>query len=224
AGSTPADALLRRLSAKFTKAELAIMYGSTEGGLIAAKNAVIDSDPRIVGHVVPHVQLEIVDEQGNPVPHGGVGEVRYRSNELIERYYRDPEATALFIRDGWFYPGDRARFVETGELMIVGRLDDVMNLGGVKVDPVSLESIALAVPGVTGAAAYLVHDEQGRPQIEMAIVADTDEKMRVVDVQIRAQSATVVPSIYRRVASLPHNQMGKLMRNEIAAYITEHSP
>lgn len=220
AGSTASDALIHRLNAQFPGAEISIMYGSTEGGLIAVKNAAVDSDPRIVGHVVPGVQLEVIGEQGASVPAGDTGEIRYRSAELIERYYRDPETTARFIRNGWFYPGDRGRILETGELMIVGRVDDVINLGGVKVDPLSLESIALAVPGVTDAAAYLIHDDKGLPKIEMALVVDGDDVVRAVDSEIRSHSSTVVPAIYRRVNSLPRNQMGKLVRHDIESHIS----
>jgi acyl-coenzyme A synthetase/AMP-(fatty) acid ligase len=221
AGSTAADALLVRLSAVFPGAEFAIVYGSTEGGMIAIKNAVVDSDPRIVGHVVPGVKLEIFDEDGNAVPAGEIGEIRYWSKELTERYYRDPAATAAAIRDGWFYPGDRGKFVRSGELMLIGRVDDVINLGGVKVDPGTLESVALSVPGVQDAAAYLTHSDKGLPAIEMALVADSPETMHAVDSQMRDDPTRVVPATYRRVTSLPHNQMGKLVRHDIAAHIAE---
>jgi acyl-CoA synthetase (AMP-forming)/AMP-acid ligase II len=221
AGSTAADSLLRRLSAQFPAAEFAFIYGSTEGGMITLKNAVVDSDPRIVGHVMPDVKLEILDAAGNLVPAGEVGEIRYWSKELTERYYRDPAATAAAIRDGWFYPGDRGKFVPSGELMLIGRVDDVINLAGVKVDPGSLESIALSVPGVDDAAAYLVHSDKGLPSIEMALVADSAETMHAVDAQMRDDPTRVVPATYRRVTSLPHNQMGKLVRHDIAAHIAE---
>jgi acyl-coenzyme A synthetase/AMP-(fatty) acid ligase len=221
AGSTAADSLLRRLSAQFPAAEFAFIYGSTEGGMITLKNAVVDSDPRIVGHVMPDVKLEILDADGNVVPAGEVGEIRYWSKELTERYYRDPAATAAAIRDGWFYPGDRGKFVPSGELMLIGRVDDVINLGGVKVDPGSLESIALSVPGVDDAAAYLVHSDKGLPAIEMALVADSAETMHAVDSAMGDDPTRAVPARYRRVSSLPHNQMGKLVRHDIAAHIAE---
>jgi acyl-CoA synthetase (AMP-forming)/AMP-acid ligase II len=223
-GSTPADSLLRRMATVFPGAEISIMYGSTEGGLVAVKNAAVDSDPRVVGHVVPHVQLEVFDEDGAALTPGNVGEVRYRSPELIERYYRDPAATAAAIRDGWFYPGDRAQFLDSGELMIVGRTDDVINIGGVKVDPVTLESIALAFPGTHDAAVYLVHDDKGLPALEMALVVDADDVLMAVDAVIRRDPTRVVPSVYRRVLSLPRNQMGKLVRHELVPHLTVTNP
>lgn len=218
-GSTPADSLLQRLARTFPTAAISILYGSSEGGLVAAKSAALDSDPRVVGFVVPHVQLEIVDDNGTVLAPGQIGEVRYRSSELIKRYYRDPAATAEAIRDGWFYPGDRARFTESGELMIVGRTDDVINIGGAKIDPVALESIALAVPGTLDAAVYVVHDDNGLPSLEMALVVDADGVLLDVDAAIRRDPSRVVPAVYRRVPSLPRNQMGKLVRHEVASHI-----
>ena len=215
AGSTASDALLQRLAATFPEAELSIMYGSTEGGLIAAKKASVGADPRIVGYVMSNVQLEVVDEHGTPVPRGETGEIRYRSTELIERYYRDPVSTAAAIREGWFYPGDRGVFLETGELMIAGRVDDVINLGGIKVDPVTLETIAQSVPGVNEAAAYLVHDDKGLASIELAVVAESPETLKLVDQRLREDPLQVIPRNYRRVAKLPRNQMGKLVRHEL---------
>ena len=223
AGSTPSDALINRLAERFPGAGVAIMYGSTEGGLIAVKEAAVGSEPRIVGHVVPNVEVTIVDINGQLLEHGEVGEIRYRSPEVIERYYRDPESTKESIRDGWFYPGDRGMFTPAHELMIVGRVDDVMNIGGVKVDPLALESAALAVPGVTDAACYLVDTSDGKTQIEMALVVDADETMKVVDSQIRDASPSAVPAVYRRVSSLPHNQMGKLIRDGLAQFVADSS-
>jgi fatty-acyl-CoA synthase len=105
--------------------------------------------------------------------------------------------------------------------MLIGRVDDVINLGGVKVDPGSLESIALSVPGVDDAAAYLVHSDKGLPAIEMALVADSAETMHAVDSAMGDDPTRAVPARYRRVSSLPHNQMGKLVRHDIAAHIAE---
>ena len=221
AGSTPSDALLARLADRFPGAGLAIMYGSTEGGLIAAKEATVGSDPRIVGHVMPGVELQILTETGEIAQPGETGEIRYRSPELIERYYRDPELTKRVIRDGWFYPGDRGKFTAQHELKIVGRIDDVMNIGGVKVDPLSLESVALAVPGVVDAAAFLANSADGRPQIEMAVVVDSEDTMRAVDAEIRSASPHAVPAVYRRVDALPHNQMGKLVRTGLAELFSQ---
>ena len=218
AGSTPSDELLRRIELQLPSTEISILYGSTEAGLIAGKPARLGDDPRNVGYPMPGVSIEIVDDNDELVQAGTVGIVRYRSPELILMYFRDPELTAAAIRDGWFYPGDRARISDAGELIIAGRIDDVINIGGVKVDPLSLESTALTVPGVVDAAAYPAVAENGSPMIAMDVVVKDDPgAIHDVDTALRAAHPLTVPGRYRVVDSLPRNQMGKLVRHEIGA-------
>lgn len=214
-GSVPSDALLTRLATVFP-AHVLVLYGSTEGGIITARPATVGADARNVGVPFPGVLVEIVDEAGEVVDAPAVGEIRYRSPELVERYYRNPEATADSLRDGYFYPGDRGHFTEAGELMIVGRIDDVLNIGGVKIDPLTIESAALSVQGVLDAAAYAISDDAGRPSIEMALVVDADGVLAAVDAHVRAVMSLAAPSHYRRVAELPRTLMGKLVREGLA--------
>lgn len=217
-GSVPSDALLERLARVFP-AHVLVLYGSTEGGVITARPASAGADARNVGVPFPGVQIDILDEAGRVIESPHVGEIRYRSPEIIERYYRNPEATAESLRDGYFYPGDRGYLTESGELVIVGRIDDVLNIGGVKVDPLTLESAALSVAGALDAAAYEVADENGKPAIEMALVTADNEVVRQVDGHLRELFGHVAPSHYRRVAELPRTIMGKLVRENLAEHL-----
>lgn len=217
-GSVPSDALLLRLAEVFP-ARVQVLYGSTEGGVITARIAEIGADARNVGVPFPGVQVDILDESGNDVEPGTIGEIRYRSAEIVKRYYRDPEATAESLRDGYFYPGDRGYFTGGGELVIAGRIDDVLNIGGTKIDPLTLESVALAITGVTDAAAYEITGTDGRPAIEMALVTDSDDVMRDVDARIRVDFPQCAPASYRRVSELPRNFMGKLNRDNLVAIV-----
>jgi acyl-coenzyme A synthetase/AMP-(fatty) acid ligase len=152
-----------------------------------------------------------------------MGEVRYSSPELVQRYYRDPAATAEALRDGFFYPGDRGFVSSAGELFIVGRMDDVINIGGVKVDPNELERIAVGTEGVVDAAVFAHEGTDGRPSLAMALVTTTAHAMKSVDERIRAQSIATVPAVYFRVMELPRNEMGKLKRDNLADYVNERS-
>lgn len=222
-GSAPNNALLNRLAQVFPAALVMVLYGSTEGGVIAARPAVIDADTRNVGSPFPGVRVEICDESGNLVGADKMGEVRYSSPELVQRYYRDPAATAEALRDGFFYPGDRGFVSSAGELFIVGRMDDVINIGGVKVDPNELERIAVGTEGVVDAAVFAHEGTDGRPSLAMALVTTTAHAMKSVDERIRAQSIATVPAVYFRVMELPRNEMGKLKRDNLADYVNERS-
>ncbi len=218
-GSAPSDALLVRLADVFPSAVVMVLYGSTEAGVVSARRATVGADARNVGMPFPGVQIDVIDESGQPVERGTIGEIRYRSAELVQRYYRDPAATAESLRDGYFYPGDRGYLTENGELVIAGRLDDVLNIGGNKIDPQTVESIALAVAGVSDAAAYEVVGIDGRPVIELALVTDSAELLQAVDTRIRAELPAFVPATYVRVNELPRNIMGKLNRDNLAAVV-----
>lgn len=221
-GSTPNNALLTRLAEVFPSAVVMVLYGSTEGGVIAARRAVIDADARNVGSPFPGVQVEVLDSNGEVLESNKVGEIRYRSPELVQRYYRDPASTAEALRDGYFYPGDRGKLTEQGELYIVGRMDDILNIGGVKIDPAEVEGIALASDQISDAALFERVDDNGRIELALALVAESDEAMRAVDARIRAESPATVPARYIRVPVLPRNEMGKLARGDIAEIAERH--
>lgn len=216
AGSTPSEELLNAISTPFPSAQTSIMYGSTEAGLIAVKDAASGDDPRNVGHPLPGVVVNCLDESGDPCGHNVTGEIRYRSPELIQRYFHDPEATADAIRDGWFYPGDRGFLTESGELVITGRIDDVINIGGNKVDPLTLDLVAETVDGVDDAAAFVYETENGAKLIAMAVVSvNGHEILTEVDRVLRQASPLAFPTTYFMASSLPYNQMGKLLRSEL---------
>ena len=218
-GSTPNNALLGRLAEVFPSAVVMVLYGSTEGGVIAARRAVVDADARNVGTPFPGVQVDVLDAEGIPLAQGEFGEIRYSTPELIQRYYLDPDATAEALRDGYFYPGDRGYLTADGELVIVGRVDDVINIGGVKVDPREIEEVALSIEGVTDAALVERAGADGRSALVLTLVAESDDTVREVDTAIRNREGVVIPATYIRVGSLPRNAMGKLQRDQLAKFL-----
>ena len=218
-GSTPNNALLLRLADVFPAALVMVLYGSTEGGVIAARRAAIDADARNVGTPFPGVLVEVIDEDRKTLGANEVGEIRYRTPELVQRYYRDTDSTSKAFLDGFFYPGDRGLVTEHGELIIVGRVDDVLNIGGVKLDPYEIERIALTHAAVTDVAIFELIGEDGRPGLALALVSESEAALRIVDELIRNASPSTVPSSYFRVDALPRNEMGKLDRRNLASLV-----
>jgi len=84
-------------------------------------------------------QTKIVDEQGNQVMQGDVGELLLFGVSVMRCYYKDPEATAATIKDGWLYTGDMAREDEDGFIFLVDRKKDVIISGGENIYPVQIE-------------------------------------------------------------------------------------
>ena len=86
-----------------------------------------------------HWQARIVDVQGNDVPQGEVGELIVKGPSVMLCYYKNPEATAEVIKDGWLYTGDMARMDEDGFYYLVDRKKDVIISGGENLYPVQIE-------------------------------------------------------------------------------------
>lgn len=195
--------------------EILISYGAAEtGSATMADGAWLEDHPGCAGYAVPGVRVEVVDDQGRPAAPGEQGEVRIVSDRVSAGYLDDPEATARAFRDGAFYPGDVGRLRADGMLMVDGRIDDRMDLGGRKFLPDLLEEAALAFPGVRDAAAYAAPDGQGMDTCWLAVAADES-----LDRQGLAQHIAATPSLptprFAWTQDIPRNAMGKIERRRL---------
>jgi long-chain acyl-CoA synthetase len=210
-GSTPSDRIVEAIREQFG-VDARLSYGSTEGGAVTTRVVMSGEDPRVVGHPYPGVTLEVVDEHDNAVPAGETGLVRYRTLDMIDGYFRDPAATARAFRDGWFYPGDRGFFTVDGQLTVVGRTADVLNLGGVKIDPLEIDRAVMACAGVVDAAAFITERHSVVPRLAVAVVGEASLDLAALDAFIRQQYPALYPSVYVAAAAIPRNAAGKIQR------------
>ena len=105
-------------------------------------------------------QLKVVDEKGNPVEQGEVGELCVKGPGLMKCYYRNPEATAAVLKDGWLYTGDMARVDEEGFVYLVDRKKDVIISGGENIYPVQIENFLRGHHAIKDAAVIGVPDKR----------------------------------------------------------------
>jgi acyl-CoA synthetase (AMP-forming)/AMP-acid ligase II len=105
-------------------------------------------------------EMRIVDDHGKEVAPGKVGELTVRGGGVMKEYYRNPEATAQALRDGWLFTGDMARQDEDGFVFLVDRKKDVIICGGENVFPVEVENHLHTHPQVKDAAVIGVPDER----------------------------------------------------------------
>ncbi|MDZ4375344.1 MAG: class I adenylate-forming enzyme family protein [Phenylobacterium sp.] len=198
--------------------DIHVIYGSTETGRAMVGPAIhLEETPGAVGWPVPGVSVELVDAGGAAVPDGEQGEVRIRSDRNAGRYLDDPEASARAFRDGWFYPGDLARRLPGGLIVIDGRADERMNLGGRKLLPNLLEQALLEHPSVRDAAAFAIPGPDGVEQCWMAVVADANVSRDAL-VQRLSGSGVRAPSVrFAWAEEIPRNAMGKIDRKALRA-------
>ncbi|MBA4419009.1 MAG: AMP-dependent synthetase [Syntrophus sp. (in: bacteria)] len=107
-------------------------------------------------------EIKVVDDDGKILPKGEPGELCVRGNGVMREYYKNPEATAKTLRDGWLFTGDMVRVDEDGFIWIVDRKKDVIISGGENVFPAEIEDFLHTNPNVKDVAAIgIPHDRLG---------------------------------------------------------------
>lgn len=197
-------------------AEILISYGAAEtGSTTMADGAQLERQAGTVGYPVPNARVEVVGADGAPLPAGEQGEIRIFSDRQSSGYLDDPQATAQAFRDGGFYPGDLGRLLEDGTLLVDGRVDDRMDLGGMKFLPELLEEVALGYPGVRDAAAYAAPDATGTDVCWLAVVAADGLDRNALARHIATGGRNLPEVRFAWIEAIPRNAMGKTERRRL---------
>ena len=194
------------------------LYGTQEVGNIAWT---LSSGRRGIATLWPDVQVRVVDEAGAPLPPGRPGRLGVRTPHMSERYLDDPDATARMYADGWFYPGDVVILREGRRLEIVGRGDDLLNVGGTKIPPGELEELILKRIDAKDAGVCSIRNRDGIEEIWIAVAdcptADRELVQRLEQALGRLQLGTFHVT---RLPRVPRNASGKIQRDLLRAAIT----
>ncbi len=154
AGGVFSRPLMLRLFDAFPRANLFYAYACTEIGngtwQYITRSMVEENLPRVdsCGQVTPFAQCRLVDDEGNKVPVGSVGEAIFRSPSIMKEYFEQPELTAATIRDGWVYTGDLLKKDQQGYYYFVDRKKDMIKSGGENVFAQEVEGVILTHPAV----------------------------------------------------------------------------
>lgn len=208
----------RHARTRLTK-NIILTYGSTETTTVAmASIDQKDRHPDLTGFVLPWIQVEIVDDDGNPLPIGSTGLVRIQCEGMVSSYLEDAAATEKAFRDGWFYPGDRGRLDAHRGLYISGRSDSTININGHKISAEQMEAVVARLPGVgdvavtTSAVTFgsltaviLVVKEDGYSEKRVREAVETEFKLRNFAVQAARK--------------IPRNDLGKIERHKLSLLI-----
>jgi len=176
-----------------------------------------------VGVAQTPVRMRIADAAGRELPTGEIGEVLVQGDSVMAGYWRNPEATAAAIRDGWLYTGDVGCLDGHGFLTLKDRSKDLIISGGSNIYPREVEEVLLTAPGVAEAAVVGAPDaEWGEVVVAFVVPASgaalTDEEL---DVHCLAQLARFKrPKRYEFVAELPKNNYGKVLKTALRERLT----
>lgn len=193
-------------------------YGSTETGPVAAAPLrALGGRADAVGFAQAGVRIEIVDAEGNVLPAGSEGRVRVQSAHAAATYIDNPEATARTFRDGWVYPNDNGVLDPDGALRLLGRVDDVINIDGVKVAPQALEDVLLTLADLREVAIFSIVGANGMTTLGAAIVPNKPLNADAFRERCRVKLGRYAPTLIVKMTALPRNAMGKVLRTELAA-------
>lgn len=198
-------------------------YGATEVGTVATADARMTSEiPGAVGYILPDAQVQIVDQAGRLLPDRGEGIVRVRTEHAVTGYYGDPETSASVFRDGWFYPGDFGYLTEAGLLVITGRQETRLNVGGDKINPETVEEVLRNFPGIADVAVATVPNALGIEELFALIVSERPLEDRQLQGFCEARLQRIfVPKRFIPVDRIPRNAMAKIERAGLAALATQ---
>jgi acyl-CoA synthetase (AMP-forming)/AMP-acid ligase II len=207
---------VHRIMEAFPSARVGNGFGLTETSSITSflphEEAVEHADS--VGFAAPVCDLG-VDELD---PSTGVGELLVRGANVVQGYWRKPEATESTFVDRWLRTGDLARIDDEGLLYIVDRAKDLINRGGENVYSIEVESALVGAPGVGEAAVVPVPDEMMGEKVGAVIVPageDFDPRAVVAYVSEKIADFKIPQYIAVRREQLPRNPAGKVLKKQL---------
>lgn len=216
-GSSLPVALLHNFEDKF-KVRISEGYGLSEASPVTCFNPLDrDRKPGSIGMSIRNVENRIVNELGDDVAVGEVGELIVRGPNVMKGYYKMPEETAATIRDGWLYTGDLAKIDEDGYFYIVDRKKDLVIVGGYNVYPREVEEVLFAHPGVVEAAVIGMPDENfGEAVHAYVVVKDESITAEALNAYCAEHLAKYkVPRNFEFLTELPKNTTGKILRRSL---------
>ena len=163
--------------------------------------------------------MKLVDDDGNDVPPGEVGEIVIRGHNVMKGYWERPDATAEAIDgDGWFHSGDMAKLDDDGYFFIVDRKKELIIRGGYNVYPREVEEVLYEHPAVREAAVIGVPDEHFGEEVGAAVALKQGEQVSEDELRAYVKEQVAGYKYPRRiwfVDELPKGPTGKILKREI---------
>lgn len=218
-------AVIEAFKTKFN-AEIREGYGLSEAAPVVAGHR--DGIPIKYGSVgipIPGVEVRIIDENGNDVPRGEIGELIVKGDNISPGYYGLEEETKKAIRDGWLYTGDLVRMDEDGYLYIVDRKKDLVIRGGFNIYPRDVEEVIAKHEAVAEVAVIGVPDERMGEEMVACVVKKpnaivTEDEIILYSQQKLAKYKTPKKVVF--IEQLPRNGVGKILKRKLRDMFEEN--
>ncbi len=217
AGGAMAPVVQKEVLKVFKPAKLFIMYGATEASarLSYLEPEILPEKWGSIGKAIPNVDLFVADNNGQEVSQGKIGEIVARGSNLMVGYWNDPEETAKVMKNGLYYTGDLGRMDEDGFLYVVGRIKDMIKVGGERVSAKKIEETIMEMNEIQEVAIIGVDDNILGEAIKAIIVSRNGNGIKKKNIQnyLRGKlPPNKIPKYYEFRESLPKNESGKIMK------------
>jgi oxalate---CoA ligase len=195
-------------------------YGMTEASHQMASNALPPGKrkPGAVG-LPAGPKVAIMDEAGNFLPQGAIGEVVIQGPNVTAGYDNNPDANLKAFADGWFRTGDQGRFDEDGFLFLTGRLKEIINRGGEKISPIEVDTILMDHPAVEQVVTFAIPHAKLGEEVGAVVVLRSGQEATERDLRdfVAKRAADFkVPRKIVFVTEIPKGATGKLQRIGLA--------
>ena len=227
-GSPVSNALRREIHDRICS-KLFVFYGINECGIVSvAKQPNLYQVSGTVGLPTEESKIDIVNSDSKVLPVGETGEIRIKTEGMIDHYLNDEDATKRAFIDGWFYPGDLGKLTLDGQLIHLGRSDDMMIMAGNNVYPAEIEQCIISHPNVKDAVAMPIKGDLAQEVPVCAVILETsgtttEKELLTYTYQhlgVRAPKRVAI------IASLDRNEQGKLHKaslvKKIQTYLQTH--
>jgi long-chain acyl-CoA synthetase len=200
-------------------------YGSTMAGMLTLlESKDVEAHGYSVGRPLPHVRIEIVDQQDRPLPPGEVGTIRARTPGVGEPLSlgsgEGERRTSDLLVEGWIYPGDIGALEQSGFLRIVGRTSDMIIRGGAKVYPSEVEGVLSEHPAIAEVAVVGWPDQLLGEEVAAFVVLRAKAEPRELLAYCRSKlQPDKQPREVFIIDAMPRNANGKVVKRELVALL-----
>jgi long-chain acyl-CoA synthetase len=219
-GSAPLSAELEERFERLTRGSIVEGYGLSEASPVTHVNPLNGRKAKgSIGIPWPDTDSRIVNDAGEEVPPGEIGELAVKGPQVMKGYWNQPEETAAVLKDGWLHTGDLAYMDPEGYFYIVDRKKDVILASGFNVYPREIEEVLYTHPAVLEAVVVGVPDAYRGETVKAFIVLKPGMKAGEAELGEFCRerlAAYKVPRIYEFRDSLPKSTVGKILRRVLA--------
>ena len=217
-GSRFPEQLLTRFEERFSTYILE-GYGLSETCSVACfNNFKRERKPGSVGYPLDEIEMKVIDDEGNEVSIGEIGEIVIKGPAMMSGYRNRPGATAEVMRGGWFHTGDIAHMDMDGYFYLVGRKTDMILKGGFKVFPREIEEVIRAHPQVKEVSVIGIFDPVMGEEIKACVVPKEGVRINpaaLLEYCHERMANYKCPSVLRFYRELPKGPTGKVLKKEL---------